>query len=190
MPQNAKFGHSFFQLKMKRKQRFKIQQKFQYSTAISTILIWHDPHISSLNIWILVCVSWKSQQDLKIFLSFKTPKKNPELWGVSRKIRPAYKKDWWSYRIKLTTITATLKLFHVKLFAFKDTFFNSRNVRGIDHHFSYYCLIVHHCTLSWLEWILFKNIDVKKVLNTNISSVMEWQRWWILKSNIFGQESI
>ena len=35
----------FFQLKIKRKQKFKIRPKFQYSMSISTHQIWHDPRI-------------------------------------------------------------------------------------------------------------------------------------------------
>ena len=43
----------FIQLKIKRIQKFKIQQKFQYSTPISTLSIWHDLDISVL----LSCLS-------------------------------------------------------------------------------------------------------------------------------------
>ena len=34
-------------------------------------------------------------------------------------------------------------------------------------------------------------MDVKNfvVFDTNISSVVEFQRWWVLKSKLFGQES-
>ena len=54
---------------------------------------------------------------------------------------------------KLTTVTTPLTLFRTKLFAFKDTFFNSRNVRGIDHHFGCYCLIVHHSEVNEINFV-------------------------------------
>ena len=45
-----KLSSNFFQLKIKSKQRFKIWQKFQYSTQISTLRIWHDPRISGADL--------------------------------------------------------------------------------------------------------------------------------------------
>ena len=63
---------------------------------------------------------------------------------------------------KLTTVTTPLTLFRTKLFAFKDTFFNSRNVRGIDHHFGCYCLIVHHCTVRLESEFCSKTLLIRK----------------------------
>ena len=39
---------------------------------------------------------------------------------------------------------------------------------------------IHHCICCCIVFYGFFN---------NISSVVEFQRWWVLKSNIFGQES-
>ena len=54
------------QLKIKRKQRFKIQQKFQYLTPISTFEIWHDPYIRRSK-------EWKSKELVLISSKLWTP---------------------------------------------------------------------------------------------------------------------
>ena len=47
---------------------------------------------------------------------------------------------------------------------------------------------------SWLQLLLeehicFHTIHFHEMFIFNISSVEKFQRWWVLKSNIFGQES-
>ena len=44
--------------------------------------------------------------------------------------------------------------------------------------------------LRWLySWLKVHSIISRHSVIINISSVMEFQRWWVLKSKLFGQES-
>ena len=51
-----------------------------------------------------------------------------------------------------------------------------------------------NCSLNWKHFnrryfFLFNNYSVEICIEVNISLVVEFQRWWALKSKIFAQES-
>ena len=45
--------------------------------------------------------------------------------------------------------------------------------------------VVRSAETTWTGWAV-----LHPVLKVNISSVVEFQRWWVLKSKIFGQKSM
>ena len=44
--------------------------------------------------------------------------------------------------------------------------------------------VVRSAETTWTGWAV-----LHPVLKVNISSVVEFQKWWVLKNKIFGQES-
>ena len=42
---------------------------------------------------------------------------------------------------------------------------------------------------EYFHWINETNLSWHHAMQVNISSVVEFQRWWVLKSKLFGQES-
>ena len=60
-----------------------------------------------------------------------------------------------------------------------------------DHHFVpfFLCLVAIYSKYPFLSWDRLKEQKVMHVAY-NISSVVEFQKWWVLKSKLFGQESM
>ena len=59
-----------------------------------------------------------------------------------------------------------------------------------DHHFVpfFLCLVAIYSKYPFLSWDRLKEQKVMHVAY-NISSVVEFQKWWVLKSKLFAQKS-
>ena len=50
-------------------------------------------------------------------------------------------------------------------------------------------MAIVHCVQTLIRFYFQSNKQFAKVIDTNVSSVVEFQRWWVLKCNSFFQES-
>ena len=94
-----------------------------------------------------------------------------------------------SYRLSSAPSRKNIGTFFVVQTVRKFTY-QSKNVKMCCLHWSVEVLKYAYFFMKFGSGLMQRFRDQSSMDNHNISSVVEFQRWWVLKSNLFGQESI